>query len=265
MGFMRMDFLRKLLRSAGLGAVVAVAEIAASDLAAPDKKDLAMKLLASAENSSLRWQAQYGYIEDIGDGRGYTGGIVGFCSGTGDLLQVVEAYCLVAPRNSLAKYRPALRKVLGTASHAGLDPTFVADWKVASRDPRFRRVQDTERDRLYFGPALRHAKADGLGVLGQFIYFDAAVMHGFGSSGWTFERIRQTALVKAATPSGGGDEVTYLHAFLDARRVAMQAEAAHADTSRVDTAQRTFLQAGNLNLALPLEWVIYGDRYRVPR
>ena len=48
----------------------------------PVKKEIAMRLISSAENSSLNWRAQYGYIEDIDDGRGYTGGIVGFCSGT---------------------------------------------------------------------------------------------------------------------------------------------------------------------------------------
>lgn len=47
-----------------------------------------MKLVSSAENSSLDWKAQYKYIEDIGDGRGYTAGIIGFSSGTGDMLDL---------------------------------------------------------------------------------------------------------------------------------------------------------------------------------
>src|SRR6185295_14919320 len=52
------------------------------DLFNPHKKDIAMQLVSSAENSSLDWRAQFSYIEDIGDGRGYTAGIIGFCSGT---------------------------------------------------------------------------------------------------------------------------------------------------------------------------------------
>ncbi|MFC9019220.1 chitosanase, partial [Streptomyces albidoflavus] len=56
------------------------------------KKEIAMRLVSSAENSSLDWRAQYRYIEDIGDGRGYTAGIIGFCSGTGDMLALVERY-----------------------------------------------------------------------------------------------------------------------------------------------------------------------------
>ncbi|MBL1286330.1 chitosanase, partial [Streptomyces sp. For3] len=40
----------------------------------PAKKDIAMRLMSSAENSTLDWKAQYAYVEDIGDGRGYTAG-----------------------------------------------------------------------------------------------------------------------------------------------------------------------------------------------
>src|SRR4051794_34919627 len=41
-------------------------------LAAPAEKELAQQLVASAENSTLNWREAYGYIEDIGDGQGYT-------------------------------------------------------------------------------------------------------------------------------------------------------------------------------------------------
>ena len=42
-----------------------------------------------------------------------------------------------------------------------------------------RRARDAERDRVYFRPAVKLAKADGLRALGQFAYYDAAVVHGF--------------------------------------------------------------------------------------
>jgi chitosanase len=45
----------------------------------------------------------------------------------------------------------------------------------------------------------------------------------------------------------------------------MRTEVAHRDTTRVDTAQRRFLQQGNLELATPLVWAVYGERYRVNR
>ncbi|MET9291410.1 chitosanase [Streptomyces sp. NPDC003077] len=245
------------------GATIPFAARAAKGLDDPAKKEIAMKLVSSAENSSLDWKAQYGYIEDIKDGRGYTGGIIGFTSGTHDMLELVELYTQRKPGNVLAKYLPALRKVDGTDSHAGLDPNYTKDWKKAAQDPVFQQAQNDERDRVYFNPAVKQGKADGIGVLGQFAYYDAIVMHGDGSDKASFSNIRKRALAKAKTPAQGGDEKTYLNAFLDARVWAMKQEEAHEDTSRVDTAQRVFLKKGNLNLDPPLDWKVYGDSYHI--
>ena len=78
-----------------------------------------MQLVSSAENSSLDWRRQYRYIEDIGDGRGYTAGIVGFCSGTGDMLQVVRALHARPARQPAGAVPPGARQVDGTDSHRG--------------------------------------------------------------------------------------------------------------------------------------------------
>lgn len=238
---------------------------ATEDLSSPKKKEIALRLVSSAENSTLDWRSQYSYIEDIRDGRGYTGGIIGFCSGTGDMLHVVRRYLALAPGNGLAKFLPALESVEGTDSHRGLDPDFVAAWKNASRDPRFQRAQDEERDAGYFIPAVTQAKKDGLQALGQFAYFDAMVMHGPGDTPDSFGGIRAAARRKAKPPAQGGEEVAYLHAFLDARIAAMRTEKAHEDTSRVDTAQRLFLRQGNLDLHLPLAWKVYGQSFSIRR
>ncbi|WP_406433956.1 chitosanase [Streptomyces sp. NBC_01589] len=236
---------------------------AATGLDDPAKKEIAMQLVSSAENSTLDWKAQYKYIEDIGDGRGYTAGIIGFCSGTGDMLDLVELYTQRKPGNVLANYLPALREVDGTDSHDGLDPNFTRDWVTAASDPAFEQAQNGERDRVYFNPAVSRGKADGIGTLGQFAYYDAIVMHGDGDDSTSFSAIRERALAKAKPPAEGGNEVTYLNAFLDARVWAMQQEDAHSDTSRVDTAQRVFLNKGNLNLDPPLDWKVYGDSYHI--
>ncbi|WP_405584415.1 chitosanase [Streptomyces sp. NBC_01190] len=236
---------------------------AAAGLADSHKKEIAMELVSSAENSSLDWKAQYKYIEDIGDGRGYTAGIIGFCSGTGDMLELVQHYQDLKPGNVLAKYLPALEAVNGTDSHSGLGTAFVNDWKTAAKDTVFQQAQNDERDSVYFNPSVNQAKSDGVGTLGQFIYYDAIVMHGPGSDPVSFGGIRKTAMKKAKTPAQGGNETTYLNAFLDARKAAMKTEDAHDDTSRVDTEQRVFLQAGNLNLDPPLKWKTYGDSYQI--
>ncbi|UFR00446.1 chitosanase [Streptomyces sp. Go40/10] len=258
---------------AGLGAVASAvlvgvardrtASAAAPGLDDPAKKEIAMKLVSSAENSSLDWKAQYKYIEDIGDGRGYTAGIIGFCSGTGDMLDLVQLYTDRRPGNVLAAYLPALRRVNGTDSHAGLDPDYPGDWRRAAQDTAFQQAQNDERDRVYFDPAVSRGRTDGLRALGQFAYYDALVMHGDGDDPTSFRNIRARALRKAKPPAQGGNETTYLNAFLDARVWAMKQEEAHSDTSRVDTAQRVFLRKGNLDLDTPLDWKVYGDSYHI--
>ncbi|AJE39572.1 chitosanase [Streptomyces nodosus] len=233
-------------------------------LAAPAQKELAQQIVASSENSTLDWRSTYGTVEDSGDGDGYTAGIIGFCTGTHDLLVLVERYTKDHPDNGLARYLPALRTVDGTDSHEGLDPGFPAAWKAEAEVPAFREAQEEERDRVYFDPAVRLAKLDGLGTLGQFIYYDAMVHHGPDTGPNGFYGLRERALKEADTPSGGGDEKTYLDIFLDIRREAMVTKKADRDTTRIDTAQRQWLYDGNLKLATPLVWKVSGETYRVP-
>ena len=128
----------------------------------PAKKEIAMQLVSSAENSTLDWKSQYGYIEynvehNEKENRGYTAGIIGFTSRTHDMLELVEYYEKIAPGNALAKYLPVLRKVDGTSSRAGLGKAFERDWKSAGKDPKFCQAQDHERDRTYFDPAVEQA------------------------------------------------------------------------------------------------------------
>ena len=263
---------RTLLAALGATAILTTQRIASgatteatgSGLDDPAKKDIAMRLVCSAENSSLDWRAQYSYIQDIGDGRGYTAGIIGFCSGTSDLLALVELYTERDAGNVLAAYLPALRAVDGTDSHEGLDPGFPAAWRKAAKTSAFREAQDDERDRVYFDPAVRLAKLDGLGTLGQFIYFDAMVFHGPGVDDDGFYVLRERAQREADTPAQGGSEKAYLDIFLDIRRAAMKDKRPGIDTSRIDTAQRQFLYDGNLALKPPLRWKVYGETYRLP-
>lgn len=238
-------------------------EAAPAGLATPAMREIAWKLLASAEGSTLDWRTQYATIEDSGDGTGYAAGIVGFCSGTHDMLAFVEAFTEDHPDNPLAPFLPALRKVDGTGSHEGLDPGFTAAWKKAAEDPAFREAQDEVRDKQYFEPAVRLAKLDGLGTLGQFIYFDAMVLQGPGHEADSFYGIRQAALAEADTVTEGGDESAYLDIFLDTARAVMKSKKTQHDTSRIDTAQRVFLEDENLDLEPPLTWKMYGEAFRI--
>jgi chitosanase len=175
------------------------------------------------------------------------------------MLGLVQAYTNTMPSNVLAKYLPALRGVNGSDSHSGLDPTFVRDWQSAAGDPAFQAAQEAERDRGYFNPSVADGKSDGVRALGQFAYYDAAVMHGYEG----MRSIRGRALTKAKPPSQGGNEATWLTAFLDERVAEMKKEEAHSDTSRVDTAQRVFLGNGNLDLNTPLRFAVYGEQFLI--
>lgn len=248
------------------------------DLTDPAKREIAWMLVSTFENTTTNWRDQFAYIEynvecvdrpagqreNCGndDNRGYTGGIIGFTSATGDMLQLVERYKTTAPGNVLEKYIPALRNVNGTPSTAGLGQAFMNDWKTAGKDPKFQQAQEYLRDQIYFNPAINLAKQDGVKtVLGQFAYYDTAVMHGSENDPYyntDLHDIRANALKKAKSPAQGGDEKAYLSAFFDARVAAMKTEAGHDDTTRVDTAMRKFLNDNNLSLNLPLNWMVYG-------
>jgi chitosanase len=176
------------------------------------------------------------------------------------MLELVNAYTQNHPGNGLAKYISPLSQDNNTDSHPGLDPNFPADWKKEAKVAAFQAAQEKERDDVYFNPAVDRAKQDGIRALGQFAYYDAAVVHGYDG----MLSVRTRALKKAKTPAQGGSEVAYLNAFMDERVVEMKKEAAHEDTTRIDTAQRVFLNNGNLDLNTPLSWKVYGDSYNIP-
>ena len=95
------------------------------------------------------------------------------------MLKLVRKYTKVKQKNPLRRFLGALKRVNGSDSHEGLGKPFVKAWRKAARDPVFQAAQDAVRDSLYFNPAVALAKADGLNALGQFAYYDAAVVHGF--------------------------------------------------------------------------------------
>ena len=118
------------------------ADTTADDISSGELRKEVFALVSSAENSSTDYAEQYAYIEDIEDGRGYTAGIIGFTTGTGDLLEVVERYTELKPENELEKYIPALKQVNGTDSHNGLGETFERAWKEAAQSDEMTQAQN---------------------------------------------------------------------------------------------------------------------------
>ncbi len=263
-----------MIASSGAGEKLAVPCDRASGLFAPDKKDIAMQLVSAAENSSINWKCQYRYIEynvekDKDKNRGYTAGIVGFTSKTGDMLEVVKRFDRNSGDNLLRKYIRALEESVDSKCQHRLGEEFVEAWQKSDEEHReaFREAQDYVRDEKYFNPAVCQAQCDGLKTLGQFIYYDAMVMHGPDSKmkeEISFDRIRADAMKKAKTPANGGDETTYLNAFMSIRVEFMKREADHkGNIDRVKNMQQEFLKAKNFDLNPPLRFKVYDDLFEI--
>ncbi|QXE01475.1 chitosanase [Terribacillus sp. DMT04] len=219
--------------------------------------------VSSAENSSIDYQNQYAYIEDIQDGRGYTTGIIGFTSGTGDLLEVIKEYQTLKPDNNiLESYIEPLEAVNGTDSHEGLGESFEKDWRQVGQTADMIQAQDNIVDTMYLNPAVTYAEKDHLSLLGQYIYYDALVVHGPGEDLESFNGIRKKALQNSNAPSEAGNEAEYLKAFLKARTKIMLQEEAHEDLSRIHF-QEQLIDEGNYELELPVRWEMYGDAFRL--
>ena len=132
------------------------------------------------ENSVL--SPVYDYIEDINDGRGYTAGKIGFTTGTGDLLLVVEEYLKLNP-NPDPEWRKLLSNLQEKSDHLsgstkGLE-SLPALWKKTCADPLFITAQNNITNSLYKNPAKDRMKEFGLkSALGYLIFYDTMVQHG---------------------------------------------------------------------------------------
>ncbi len=238
-------------------------QTASQTIADDHYRKIVYAFVSSAENSSIDYQNQYAYIEDIQDGRGYTAGIIGFTSGTGDLLEVINEYRKLKPDNNMLEpYIETLEAVNGTDSHEGLGKSFVEDWRQVGQTTEMTQAQDNIVDNMYLNPAVAFAEKDHLSLLGQYIYYDALVVHGPGEDPDSFNGIRKEALQNSNAPSKAGNEADYLKAFLKARTKIMLKEEAHEDLSRIRF-QEQLIDERNYELELPISWEMYGDEFRL--
>jgi hypothetical protein len=182
--------------------------------AAQITQEKAFQITSTAENSSKNWWEQFSYLEDIGDGRGYTCGIFGATSATGDLLELVQNYTATKPGNVLAPFLPGLQTCatagMGgsatTLANSNLGTPFKNAWAQATTDTVFQTAQINYRNQTYWTPAFNQAVADGLSNLGLAIYYDTSINHGMGSpneNDGSFDDIRA-----ATSVTGGGSTST---------------------------------------------------------
>ncbi|MGJ3559642.1 chitosanase [Streptomyces sp. INA 01156] len=218
---------------------------------------MAFEITSTAENATTDWTTAYGYIEDIGDQRGYTAGLVGFCSGTGDMLVLVRNYINLSPNNPLAQYLPGLEYCAevgygpgaSAAAATRLGPAYIAAWKDAAKnDPVFRQAQRDLRKKSYWDDALAQALADGVSPLGLALYYDVLVNHGPGNDYQSFGGILAAARASTSKPpSQGGAEGVWLLKLCDLRD-AVLAEWGDLQEDGRSVAFRHLIGTGNFNL-----------------
>lgn len=190
---------------------------------------------------------QYGYCQNINDGRGYTSGRAGFCSGTGDAIQVVQCLAQAAPNAAMAKYIPALTTINNTFESSGdnvadtsaLDAvgTYCADWSADAADATvgaaMQSCQDQIVSQLYFAPAIAEATKYGLSQpLTIAALYDAEINHGDDGDNGVAD-LAKRANTQAGNVSGHrtlAQESTWLHAFLTIRLALLKGDPTWADS-----------------------------------
>ena len=232
----------------------------------PEKRLLADHVISVFENSTP--DLQYGYAENIHDGRGITAGRAGFTSSTGDMLLVVQNYTALVPNNGLAQYLPALQTLSATedSSTSNLG-NLIAAWALAAQDTIFRMVQDAVVDELYYLPALEYSVDLGIHTpLGLLCVYDAIIQHGDGE-----DPDGLAALIDKAgrSPADGRSEEIWIKKFNQVRREDLlnpfdqetQAEWSES-VGRVDVLLK-LLEDGNFELTPPLVINPYGDVFEL--
>lgn len=228
-------------------------------------KRRALQLISVFENGTP--ELQYDYTENLDDGRGFTCGL-GFTTGTGDALVVVERYTERVPDNALAPFLPELRRLKdldegeGSDDVSGLDG-FAAAWAAAAADEapaakEFRAVSDAVTDEQSYLPALAHLNERGLhSGLALMVLYDTVWMHGDGDDGdGTAALLDRTG---ADTGADSADEAAFVDAFLAVRRADLEdpEDPATADewgeaVSRVDVLD-DISAAGNFDFDGPID------------
>ncbi|KAI9202745.1 lysozyme-like domain-containing protein [Polychytrium aggregatum] len=188
-----------------------------------------LSLVWVAENSNgnfagvVPWYTAYSYIQDIGDGRGYTINLVGFTTATGDFLVFLQHLQALEPCNPLVQYIPdvaalsqsgssALTGLQGLAqsvvsqgggpSGAGpINPNYVAaTWNTLS---------DSTTDSAYWYLAMSYSRQYNLSLpISKGQLYDIALNAGI--SGLESVVLKVTAKAPTAAQSGGAQELAWL-------------------------------------------------------
>jgi chitosanase len=234
----------------------------------PLQKHKAEMLTSIWENSTT--VLQYPYCQNIRDGRGYTSGRAGFCSGTGDAIQVVQCFDTAfgtGTNNPMAKYMPALTTInnrfnstgqnQGSTSELDAVGSYCSDWSKTTSDAAtsaaFKSCQDQITDLLYYQPGLAQAKKWGLvTALTIAELYDAEINHGDDGVAALIKQANtdtgNAAQHPPSAPLTQAAESTWLHAFLMRRLALLKSDATWAQSEDRVTTYEQLRRDGNFDL-----------------
>lgn len=233
-----------------------------SDPTAEEKVD---QIVSIFENSTP--VIQYGYIEALKDGRGYTAGRAGFTTATGDLVEVVHHYSDMNPTvpswPGLQALIPRLEELRDQESSSLRGLADLPDlWRSSADDPKFRQAQDDVTESMYKNPARALCQKLGLKTaLGFLVIYDSIIQHGNGSDDDSLPSLLKRT---HADPS---NEDAFIRAFLEVRRADLlnpadpdTADEWRESVDRVD-ALKALVETGNWELHSPLRLEVGDDTY----
>ncbi len=246
-------------------AAVAMLALAANGIAGGPKSTI-QKLTSIFENSTPDFQ--YTFVSNIGDGRGYTFGFVGFTSGTYSGTMFLKEYQRLRPNNPIVGFLPAFRRIdAGPHDSAGRNPdttgleAFPAAFQSCGGDPAFARAQHQLVNKLSWNPAQALARKIGARypiTRGQL--YDAYVNHGEDGIN---SLLRKTSRRCGGTPRDGVREKRWLRTFLRVRLAVLSADSTWVHAIDRIAVYQTLLRSRNLRLRLPLEVDCYGNHFRL--
>jgi chitosanase len=237
----------------------------------PDQRRRADEMISVFEHGTT--DIAYGYAENVGDGRGVTSGSAGFTTATCDAVEVVENYSRETPDNPLSRFVPELKRLCAQHSDAtdGLpQAAYIAAWKQAANDPRFRAEQDKVVDREYYVPAMELSEDEGVKLpLTRAEIYDAAIQHGVGEDPDGMPALVQRTTASVGKPDKAG-EMVWLNAFLDIRSADLRNPANSASAAEwrrtIDRVEciRRIARTGNTGLDKPITFFAFGSKYTIP-
>jgi chitosanase len=233
-----------------------------------NQKKVAEALTSIWENDTPT--INYAYAENIHDGRGYTNGRAGFCTGTGDAIMVIECYNglrSAANGNLMAKYMPGLTTInnrflstgdsQASTSEVDVIGNWPADWAASSNtsttQAEFKSCQDEINDRLYYTPAMNEATQWGLTqALSKAALYDAFINHGEDGAQALItaanSALGNAGQVKPVIGYNGITETAWLQKFLEKRRDTLAADSTWIDAIDRVAAYEKLRRQGNWGL-----------------